>query len=165
MNYAKFFLLVASSLLAQPTSGAEIGPADDIESAVAALNPGDELILQGGTYAITWRFSIGVQGTAAQPILIRAKTGETPVTEFLKGRLRSALRVLDGHLRDRDFVATDRPTIADLSLVGYLFWPDEFDVTWDHYPAIEAWLKRIEALPGWVHPYELVPGHPLPDAD
>jgi len=94
-----------------------------------------------------------------------AKTGETPVTEFLKGRLRSALRVLDGHLRDRDFVATDRPTIADLSLVGYLFWPDEFDVTWDHYPAIEAWLKRIEALPGWVHPYELVPGHPLPDAD
>lgn len=94
-----------------------------------------------------------------------AKTGETPVTDFLKGRLRSALKVLDGHLHNRKFVVADRPTIADLSLVGYLFWPDEFDVTWDHYPAIGSWLERIEALPGWVHPYQLMPGHPLPDAD
>lgn len=92
-----------------------------------------------------------------------AKTGETPVTDFLKGRMKSALKVLDGHLSDRDFVAADRPTIADISLSGYLFWPDEFDVAFDDYPAIGAWLKRIEALPGWVHPYELMPGHPLPD--
>jgi len=93
-----------------------------------------------------------------------AKTGETPVTEFLKGRLTSALKILNGHLADRDFVAADRPTIADISLVGYLFWPDEFGVDWKDFPAIGAWLKRIEALPGWVHPYEMMPGHPLPDA-
>ncbi|MGI9486035.1 MAG: glutathione S-transferase family protein [Geminicoccaceae bacterium] len=92
-----------------------------------------------------------------------AKTGETPVTDFLKGRMKSALKVLDGHLSDRDFVAADRPTIADISLAGYLFWPDEFDVDWDDFPSIGSWLKRIEALPGWVHPYELMPGHPLPD--
>lgn len=92
-----------------------------------------------------------------------AKTGETPVTDFLKGRLRSALKVLNGHLQGRAFVAADRPTIADLSLCGYLFWPDEFDVTWDDHPAIKSWLERIQELPGWVHPYELMPGHPLPD--
>ena len=92
-----------------------------------------------------------------------AKTGETPVTEFLKGRLKSALKVLNGHLDNRSFVASDRPTIADFSLAGYLFWPEEFDVSWQDYPSIEAWLKRIEGLPGWVHPYELMPGHPLPD--
>ena len=28
-------------------------------------------------------------------------------------------------------------------------------------PRIGAWLERIRALPGWVHPYELMPGHPL----
>lgn len=93
-----------------------------------------------------------------------AKTGETPVTDFLKGRFEAALKVLNGHLEGREFVAAERPTIADLSISGYLFWPDEFDVTWDDYRAIGAWLKRIEALPGWVHPYELMPGHPLPDA-
>ncbi|MGI9419198.1 MAG: glutathione S-transferase family protein [Geminicoccaceae bacterium] len=93
-----------------------------------------------------------------------AKTGETPVTDFLKGRLRSALKVLNGHLDGRDFVVAARPTIADISICGYLFWPDEFGVSWSDYPAIGGWLKRIEALPGWVHPYELMPGHPLPDA-
>lgn len=92
-----------------------------------------------------------------------AKTGRTPVTDFLKGRLTSALKVLNGHLEDRTFVVADRPTIADMSLCGYLFWPDEFDVTWDDYPAVGAWLKRIEALDGWVHPYDLMPGHPLAD--
>ncbi len=91
-----------------------------------------------------------------------AKTGQTPVTDFLKGRMTSAIKVLDDHLKGRDFVAADRPTIADISLSGYLFWPDEFDISWDDYPGIGGWLKRIEALPGWVHPYELMPGHPLP---
>jgi len=91
-----------------------------------------------------------------------AKTGEKSVTEFLKGRAVSALKILEGHLGDRDFTVGERPTIADFSLCGYLFWPDEFDVSWNDYPAIGAWLKRIEAVPGWVHPYELMPGHPLP---
>lgn len=91
-----------------------------------------------------------------------AKTGQTPVTDFLQGRLTSALKVLNGHLTDREFVAAERPTIADLSLCGYLFWPEEFDVSWDSYPAIGSWLERIQSLPGWVHPYQLMPGHPLP---
>ena len=35
-----------------------------------------------------------------------------------------------------------------------------FDIAKD-YPAIGAWLGRMKALPGWKHPYELMPGHPL----
>ncbi len=103
-------------------------------------------------------------GVATYRFLMRfAKTGETPVTDFLKARMNSALRVLDNHLEQQNFVVADRPTIADVSLCGYLFWPEEFDTSFDDYPAIAAWLRRIEALPGWVHPYELMPGHPLPD--
>jgi glutathione S-transferase len=90
------------------------------------------------------------------------RTGETEVTKFLRGRVRSALGVLDGHLKGTTHVVGGRPTIADLSLVGYLFWPDEFGVSWDDHPGIAPWLERIRALPGWVHPYELMPGHPLP---
>jgi len=91
------------------------------------------------------------------------KTGETPETEFLRGRMKNALAVLNGHLGDRAFAIGGRPTIADLSLCGYLYWPDEFDVAWTDYPQIGAWLERIKGLPGWVHPYELMPGHPLPE--
>jgi glutathione S-transferase len=93
------------------------------------------------------------------------KTGETPVTEFLRGRVNNALAVLNGHLEGRQFALFDRPTIADISMCGYLYWPAEFGVSWADYPNIGAWLERIRALPGWVHPYELMPGHPLPERD
>jgi glutathione S-transferase len=91
------------------------------------------------------------------------KTGETPVTEFLRGRLKSSLGILNLHLSDKKFAVANKLTIADLSMCGYLFWPDEFGVSWADYPAIGAWLERIRAQPGWVHPYQLMPGHPLPE--
>ena len=91
-----------------------------------------------------------------------AKTGDTPVTDWLRGRLKPALSVLDTQLGSRPFVIGDAPTIADLSLCGYLYWPDEFGVDWTDWPNIAGWLERIRALPGWVHPYQLMPGHPLP---
>ncbi|MGH6945081.1 MAG: glutathione S-transferase family protein [Geminicoccaceae bacterium] len=90
------------------------------------------------------------------------KTGETPVTEFLRARVQSTLSILERHLEGRAFALGSAPTIADISMCGYLFWPDELGVSWTDYPTIDAWLERIEALPGWVHPYELMPGHSLP---
>jgi glutathione S-transferase len=102
------------------------------------------------SYIATLRFFIQFQ-----------KTGETPVTEFLRGRVKTSLGILDGHLAKTDFAAGPKPTIADLSLCGYLYWPEEFGVSWTDYPRIGAWLDRIRTLPGWVHPYELMPGHPL----
>jgi glutathione S-transferase len=102
------------------------------------------------SYIATLRFFVQFQ-----------KTGETPVTEFLRGRVKGSLGILDSHLSRSDFVAGQVPTIADLSICGYLYWPDEFGVSWQDYPRIGAWLERIRKLPGWVHPYELMPGHPL----
>jgi glutathione S-transferase len=90
------------------------------------------------------------------------KTGETPVTEFLRGRIKGSLGILDKHLSKSDFAVGNAPSIADFSMCGYLYWPEEFDVSWSDYPRVGAWLERIRKLPGWVHPYELMPGHPLP---
>ena len=91
-----------------------------------------------------------------------AKTGETPVTEFLRGRMKSALGVLNAHLETHRFAAGVSPTIADISMCGYLFWPEEFGADWTNYPNVARWLAAIAALPGWVYPYTLMPGHPLP---
>jgi glutathione S-transferase len=90
-----------------------------------------------------------------------AKVGEPQVHEFLRGRVKTSLGILDGHLSKTSFCVEEKPTIADLSLCGYLYWPDEFGFSWSDYPHIGAWLDRIRALPGWVHPYELMPGCPL----
>jgi glutathione S-transferase len=85
------------------------------------------------------------------------------IAEFRK-RAETAWRVLDAHLDGRRYVVADRPTIADLSLCGYVFWPEEIGVDWDHYPHLRDWIARVRDLPGWVHPYALMPGHPRPDS-
>ena len=84
------------------------------------------------------------------------------LAEFRK-RAEIAWGILDAHLAGRRYVVADRLTIADLSLCGYLFWPEEIGVDWNAtHPAIARWLDRIRSHPRWVAPYELMPGHPLP---
>ena len=92
------------------------------------------------------------------------KNADPAVLAFLKGRAEIAFGIVDTHLASRAFMLGERPTIADLSMAGYVFFsPEEtgFDIP-AAYPSIDAWRNRIKALPGWRHPYELMPGHPLP---
>jgi len=86
------------------------------------------------------------------------------VVRFLRGRAETAWGVLDSHLAGRRFVVGDHLTIADLSLCGYLFWPEEIGVDWNGFPHIRDWLARIAAEPRYKPPYELMPGYPRPAA-
>ena len=79
------------------------------------------------------------------------------VIAFLQGRLMSAFKVLDAHLTQREWIAGRSVTNADLTCCGYLFYEEPFGFTRSDWPAIDAWLSRIEALPGWKHPYDLMP--------
>ena len=82
------------------------------------------------------------------------------VLAFLKGRAQAACAVVDHHLADREFMVGQRPTIADLSMAGYVFYPAEesgLDLS-ATYPNIARWKDRIAALPGWKSPYDLLPG-------
>ncbi|MCV0395883.1 MAG: glutathione S-transferase family protein [Rhizobiaceae bacterium] len=86
----------------------------------------------------------------------RGKKGD-PAAEFIYSRAKDAWKILDQHLAGREWVAAPRPTIADLSLCGYLFWPEQIDMDRADYPAIATWLERIAALPGWAAPEALMP--------
>ena len=89
--------------------------------------------------------------------------GHPAVMEFLKGRIDNTLGILDKRLAKGPYLVGAGPTIADLSLVAYLYYPAAefgFDIAAQHHN-IAAWLDRIKALPGWKHPYELMPGYPL----
>ena len=86
-----------------------------------------------------------------------AKSGETPVTEFLRGRCINALKIVDGHLAQNPFMIGKRATIADLSMCGYLYYGEELSVPLESYINVLNWLDRIKALPGWKHPYDLMP--------
>jgi glutathione S-transferase len=81
------------------------------------------------------------------------------VLAFLRPRVEGGFAIVDKHLRDRPFVLGDKPTIVDFSMVGYMYYPPEetgFDIERD-FPAIDAWRRRLAALPGWKPPYELMP--------
>ena len=94
---------------------------------------------------------------------IAKPAGDPAVVQFLKGRIDGNLAILDKRLGKAPYLISGRPTIADISMTGYLYYPaDEFgfDIAKDH-PAIGAWLDRMKALPGWKHPYDLMPGYPL----
>jgi hypothetical protein len=83
---AAFIGLVISALCVPPCAGAvqTISPEsaqqnEAFEHIANALQPGDELILLGGTYSQTGRRALTVKGTREKPILIRAASGERPL--------------------------------------------------------------------------------------
>lgn len=102
------------------------------------------------SYFATYRFNKAFAPAAPDPVIMA----------WLKGRIDAAYGILDKHLATRDYVVGPAPTIADLSLCGYLFYPVEesgYDAA-ALYPHIGAWLERVRAIPGWAPPYEVLPG-------
>jgi glutathione S-transferase len=85
------------------------------------------------------------------------------VLTFFRNRLDDFLGIVERQVRDRPFIAGNQPTVADLSMIAYLSFPNEesgYDLAASH-PAIRAWLDRIAALPRWRAPYDLLPGKRL----
>jgi glutathione S-transferase len=82
------------------------------------------------------------------------------VMNWLRGRLDNAFGIVDKHLAGRAFMVGREPTIADISLCGYLFYPVEesgYEVA-GRFPNIASWLERVRTLPGWANPYDILPG-------
>jgi glutathione S-transferase len=65
---------------------------------------------------------------------------------------------VEQHLEQRDFLATDQPTIADLACYSYLAVAPEGGVSLADYPAIRRWIACIQALPGFF----AMPALPIP---
>ena len=63
-----------------------------------------------------------------------------------------ALGVMERHVGDRGFFVGDRPTVADVALYAYPRLSPEGGYDLGDYPAVRAWLERVEALPGYVPP-------------
>ncbi len=61
-----------------------------------------------------------------------------------------ALRLYEQRLQDREWIALDRPTVADVAPYPALAQCGDGDVSLDDYPAIRGWMARMQALPGFV---------------
>lgn len=62
----------------------------------------------------------------------------------------AALAVMDQQLAQTPWLVGNSPTIADLALYAYTHFADEVGFDLDRFPALQVWLKRVAALPGYV---------------
>ena len=62
----------------------------------------------------------------------------------------AALKAMERHLADREFLVGERYTIADIALYAYTHVAPEAGFELDPYPAITAWLGRVAAQPGHI---------------
>lgn len=70
--------------------------------------------------------------------------------EEVIARSHAILTLIEAELEGRDWIAVDRPTIADLALYSYIARAPEGNVDLTSYANVNSWLARIEALPGFV---------------
>ncbi|WP_243368040.1 glutathione S-transferase family protein [Microvirga solisilvae] len=69
----------------------------------------------------------------------------------------AALKVLDQHLVGRDWIVGESATIADIDIYGVTGYAEEGGFDLAAYPNIQAWMKRVEALPGFAATKALLP--------
>jgi glutathione S-transferase len=65
-------------------------------------------------------------------------------------RSHAILKLIDRELAGRSWIATARPTAADAALYSYISSAPEGNVDLAPYGHVNAWLRRVEALPGFV---------------
>ncbi len=87
----------------------------------------------------------------------RAFIGEARLSDAQRGQIagrraagEAALALLDRHLRGRRWLVGSGVTLADICLYAYTHVADEGGFRLSGHPAIEAWLARVAALPGYL---------------
>jgi glutathione S-transferase len=70
--------------------------------------------------------------------------------EMVRETAKRILGLMEQRLAKSQWLALDRPTIADIACMPYVSLGHEGGVLLTDYPAIRAWIDRIKALPGFV---------------
>jgi len=97
-------------------------------------------------------------GLALTRFLVRFTPDADPaVVAFSRKRAEAALGHLEGVLAQQPYLTGSLPTIADIGCAAYAWFIDQAGLDPARWPAVANWLTRLEALPGWQHPDDLIP--------
>ncbi|MBP7370102.1 MAG: glutathione S-transferase [Arenimonas sp.] len=70
-----------------------------------------------------------------------------PAAEAVTTQLMQALEV---ELTNKDWLLAFSPTVADVAMYPYIALAPDAKIDLSPYPAIRAWLARMQALPGYI---------------
>ena len=68
-----------------------------------------------------------------------------------------ALKVLDTELAKSSFLVGTEPTIADVAVYGDVAYAGEAAIDLSPYPHVQAWMARVEKLPGYKKYEDVLP--------
>jgi glutathione S-transferase len=86
-------------------------------------------------------------------------TPEQPEAKQRRKIARGALAMLEEHLSERMFAVAERYTIADISLYGYTHTAPDAGFDLGEFPAVAAWLRRVEQTPRFVNDLQPYPAN------
>ncbi len=86
-------------------------------------------------------------------------TGRIKPEDAPKGPSIQALKVLESHLAENDFLVGARYTLADLALFGYVHVAEEGGIELDRFPAVQRWLERVTQQPDYMNDLEPIPAN------
>lgn len=105
-----------------------------------------------GAAAVQRWLSVAAGEVAYGPAAARLITvfGAPYNAEEVIARAHALLKRLESRLDGRDWLVGAHPTIADVAIYSYVARAPEGNVDLSGYPAVGAFLRRVEDLPGFV---------------
>ena len=87
----------------------------------------------------------------------RFRTVDPAVMAYFRPLAEAAVGFVDKALDGREWLVGDGPTIADIGCWGRMVFMAEGGMDIERWPNVEAWSRRLKAMPGFALPYELIP--------
>jgi glutathione S-transferase len=139
-------LVESNAILVYLTEGSELLPDDPVERAQALrwlFYEQAEIVPSIGSLRV--RLAAGV-----------IEPGSSAAKRFTASGI-ATLRLLEQHLGQHDFLVGGRYTVADLCVYAYVHVAGEAGIDLSGYPAVSAWIERVEATPGHVDDLAPIP--------
>ena len=87
----------------------------------------------------------------------RFRAVDPAVMTHFRPLAEGALTFMDQSLQGRDWLVGDACTIADIDCWGRMVFMAEGGMEIAQWPHVEAWSRRLKAMPGFALPYDLIP--------
>ena len=87
----------------------------------------------------------------------RFRAVDPAVMAHFRPQAEAALGFLDRALDGRDWLVGETCSIADIGCWGRMVFMGEAGLEISAWPALDAWSRRLAAMPGFALPYDLIP--------